>query len=333
VNEGFCGDESAYSQTPVIPLNDLSRRKFLIASAATLLLSACGKLGRKPRVGLALGGGGAKGLAHILMLEAFDQLELKPTRIAGTSIGAIIGSLYAAGRSGAEIRALIEQFLVQPDDAGKQLFPLPKSLRWLDFVDPTLGRGGLLSSDDFIEFLGEQLGVERFKHLQIPLQIVAADLWSGEPVVIESGKLLPALQASMALPGVFPPVSLNGRELIDGGVANPLPYDLLTDDCDIVVAVDVSGDLKRNGDEQLSFLNILFHGFHIRTENLVAEKLKQQRPTIYVRPDIYDVRVLEFFKAKQVFDQATPAQWQLLKALKKQLGRFEGQPGCRATGG
>ena len=313
---------------PVLPVSGLSRRTFLAASATALLLSACGRLGRRPRVGLALGGGGAKGLAHILMLEAFDRLELKPARIAGTSIGAILGSLYAAGHSGAGIRALIEQFLAQPDDDGKQLFPLPRSFRWLDFVDPTLGRGGLLSSDDFIAYLGEQLGVKHFRQLQTPLQVVAADLWSGKPVVIDSGKLLPALQASMALPGVFPPVRLDGRELIDGGVANPLPYDLLTDDCDIVVAVDVSGDLQRDGDEQPSFLNVLFHGFHIMTENLVAEKLKRQRPAIYIRPEIVDVRVLEFFKARQVFEQAVPAQRQLRKSLKWQLARFSGRPGC-----
>jgi NTE family protein len=309
-------------------LSSLSRREFLTASAAALLLVACGRIDRKPRVGLALGGGGAKGLAHIQMLEVFDQLELKPVRIAGTSIGAIIGSLYAAGRSGTEIRGLVEQFLLHPADPEKQLFAIPKSLRWLDFLDPTLGRGGLLSSDDFLVFLGEQLDAEQFNDLQIPLQVVAADLWSGEPVVIESGELLPALQASMALPGVFPPVSIDGRELIDGGVANPLPYDLLTDDCDIVVAVDVSGDLQRDGDEKLSFLNVLFHGFHIMTENLVAEKLKRQRPTIYIRPDIVDVRVLDFHKARQVFDQAAPAQRQLLKAVKTRLGRFQGQTGC-----
>lgn len=299
--------------------------------SAALLLGACEHPGRKPRVGLALGGGGAKGLAHILMLEVFDQLQIQPYRIAGTSIGAIIGSLYAAGRSGADIRALIERFLVPPDASGRQLFSLPESLRWLDFVDPTLSPGGLLSSDDFIEFLGEQLAVRRFEDLRIPLAVVAADLWSGKPVVLASGELLPAVQASMALPGVFPPVKYRGRELIDGGVANPLPYDVLGDDCDIVVAVDVSGDLERPLNDKPSFLNVLFHGFHIMTENLVAEKLKRQRPSIYIRPDIANVRVLEFYKAAQVFSETAPAQRQLRTALQRKLAAFGGQPGCRLT--
>jgi NTE family protein len=310
-------------------MNRLSRRAFLAASAATLLLSACGRSDRQPRIGLALGGGGAKGLAHIAMLETFDALALKPARIAGTSIGAIIGSLYAAGRSGAEIRALIEQFLVTPTDDNGQRFAMPRSLRWLDFVDPSLAPGGLLSSDDFMEFLGEQLKVRFFKELAIPLEVVAADLWSGRAVVLNSGKLLPAVQASMALPGVFAPVSIDGHELIDGGVANPLPYDLLAHDCDIVVAVDVSGDLQQPaGEGELSFLGVLFHSFHIMTENLIAEKLKRLHPTIYVRPDIVDVRVLEFYKAQQVFAGARPAQRQLRKALERELRSIHGRPGC-----
>lgn len=313
-------------------MSGLSRREFFAVAAAAVLISACGRIRRPPRVGLALGGGGAKGLAHIAMLEAFDTLQLQPYRIAGTSIGAIIGSLYAAGRSGADIRALIEQFLVTQDNSAKGLFALPKSLRWLDFVDPSLAHGGLLSSDDFIEFLGEQLRVKHFRELRIPLQVVAADLWNGHAVVFDSGTLLPAVQASMALPGVFPPVTIGGRALIDGGVANPLPYDLLTDDCDIVVAVDVSGDLQSDGSAPLSFVGVLFHGFHIMTENLIAEKLKYQRPTIYIRPDIIDVRVLEFYKARQVFSEALPAKQELLTALQRQLGSFQGRPGCTAGG-
>jgi len=296
----------------------LSRRRFLATAAGALLAGACGRLVPRRRVGLALGGGGAKGLAHIPMLEAFGELGIEPRCIAGTSIGAIIGALYAAGHSGADIRASVEQFLVPPDSKGKRLFALPQSMRWLDFLDPSLSPGGLLSSDDFIEYLGEQLGVDHFEELRIPLKVVAADLWTGKPVVIESGPLLPAIQASMALPGVFPPVSLQGRELIDGGVANPLPYDLLTPGCDVVVAVDVSGDLARRTESPPSFIDVLFHGFHIMTENLVAEKLRRLRPTIYIRPEITNVRVLEFYKARQVFSEAQPAKRRLLKALRQQ---------------
>jgi NTE family protein len=314
-------------------MSTLTRRKFLLFTGVALLLAACGEgpRGRTLRIGLALGGGGAKGLAHILMLEALDELGIRPYRIAGTSIGAIIGALYAAGKPGAEIRALVEQFLISDEDVSKQWLRLPRSLRWLDFLDPSGQQGGLLDSDDFIRYLGETIAVRRFKDLRIPLRVMAADLWSGQPVVLDSGELLPALQASMALPGVFPPVKLNGRELVDGGVADPLPYDLLTRDCDIVIAIDVSGDRKPVDGEELSFLGVLFHSFQIMSHNILAEKFKKRRPEIYIRPDIDNVRVLEFYKAKQVFADALPARMELTRSLTKLLRRSTSRPGCNQT--
>lgn len=308
----------------------LSRRGFLSLAAATLLLSSGCKrlLEREPRIGLALGGGGAKGLAHITMLEVLDELEVKPDIIAGTSIGAIIGALYAAGLSGADIRALIEQFLVDKEVAGEQLIPMPRSLRWLDFIDPTLAEGALLDSTDFISFLAETIPARRFRDLDIPLKVVATELWSGRAAVLESGELLPALQASMALPGVFAPVEIGGRQLVDGGVSNPLPYDLLLDESDLVVAIDVSGDRTRDGDDGLSFLGILFHSFHTMSRNILAEKLKQRQPHVYIRPDITNVRVLEFYKADQVFEESLPASRKLKKTLRNSLAKSRGLPGC-----
>jgi NTE family protein len=158
--------------------------------------------------------------------------------------------------------------------------------------------------------------------------VMAADLWSGEPVVLDAGELLPAVQASMALPGVFPPVRLNGRELVDGGVADPLPYDLLTRDCDLIVAIDVSGDRKPVDGEQPSFLGVLFHSFQIMSRNILAEKLKQRQPDIYIHPEIDNVRVLEFYKAKQVFADAAPAKRELTRALTKLPRRRSTRPGC-----
>ena len=218
----------------------LSRRHFLgyLAGSVVLACSGCLRAPDTPRIGLALGGGGAKGLAHILMLETLDGMGIRPHAIAGTSIGAIIGALYAAGLSGADIRALIEQFLVDENEAHDKLITLPKSLRWLDFIDPAFAGGGLLNSTDFITWLGEVLPTGNFRGLKIPLKVITADLMTGREVIMESGALLPAIQASMAVPGVFPPVEVNGYSLVDGGVANPLPYDRVQDECDIVVAVD-----------------------------------------------------------------------------------------------
>ena len=307
----------------------LSRRNFLRFSAAGLVVavSGCARKPGLPRIGLALGGGGAKGLAHILMLEALDDLGIRPQVISGTSIGAIIGALYAAGLSGRDIRALIEQFFVDRKAAGHELFALPKSIRWLDFIDPALAEGGLLDSSDFIKYLGEVLPATRFNELVIPLKVVAAELLTGRQVVIDSGDLLPALQASMAVPGVFAPVKWKGMTLVDGGVANPLPYDLVEADSDLVIAIDVSGSRDLEDGEMLSSIGVLLQSFHNMGNNIVAEKLKRLQPSIYIRPEIKNVKVLEFYKAREIFAAARPAQQQLLTDLKKALRGYAGEPG------
>ena len=308
----------------------LSRREFLRFSVAGAVVACSGCIGRigEPRIGLALGGGGAKGLAHILILETLDELGIRPQVMAGTSIGAIIGALYAAGLSGKEIRAQIEQFFVDQDEAERKLFALPKSVRWLDFIDPMLASGGLLDSSDFIAWLGEVLPVTNFRGLEIPLTVVTAELLTGREVNMKSGALLPALQASMAVPGVFPPVEIKGHTLVDGGVANPLPYDRVQEDCDIVIAIDVSGSRDLEDGETLSSMGVLLQSFTAMSRNILIEKLKRQRPAVYIKPDIRNVKVLEFYKAHEVFEQARPSQRQLEKALKKAMRRYDGRPGC-----
>jgi len=295
---------------------------------ASAVAACTGCSGREPRVGLALGGGGAKGLAHILMLETLDKMGIRPHVIAGTSIGAIIGALYAAGLTGKEIRAQVEQFFVDQREAERSLFALPKSLRWLDFIDPAFASGGLLDSNDFINWLGEILPVRNFRGLKIPLKVVTADLLTGREVIMKSGALLPALQASMAVPGVFPPVEVKGHSLVDGGVANPLPYDRVQDESDIVIAIDVSGRRSIPDDGSLSSMGVLLQGFTVMSRNILLEKLKRQRPTVFVQPDIRDVKILEFHKAHEVFKQARPAQRQFAKELKWAMRLRGNRPGC-----
>ena len=308
----------------------LSRRGFLQLSVAAAIVACSGCGVGEPRVGLALGGGGAKGLAHILMLETLDEMGIRPHVIAGTSIGAIIGALYAAGLSGKEIRAQVEQFFVSQSEAERRLFALPKSIRWLDFIDPMLTSGGLLDSSDFIDWLGEVLPTRSFGGLEIPLKVITAELLTGREVIMQKGDLLPALQASMAVPGVFPPVVVKGHSLVDGGVANPLPYDRVQDDVDIVIAVDVSGSRSIPDGETLSSMGVLLQGFSMMSRNILIEKLKRQRPTVYIRPDIQDIKILEFYKAREVFEQARPAQDELHKKLKWAMRRHALRPGCTA---
>ena len=313
-----------------LPLT-LSRRAFLQVSVTAAIVACTGCGVGEPRVGLALGGGGAKGLAHILMLETLDEMGIRPHVIAGTSIGAIIGALYAAGLSGKEIRAQVEQFFVSQSAAERGMFALPKSIRWLDFIDPMLASGGLLDSSDFIDWLGEVLPTSNFRGLEIPLKVITAELLTGREVIMQKGALLPAPQASMAVPGVVPPVEGEGHLLVDAGVANPLPYDRVQDDCDIVIAIDVSGRRSITDGESLSSMGVLLQGFTVMSRNILIEKLKRQRPTVYIQPDIRDVKILEFYKAREVFEQARPAQLELARELKWAMRLRGKRPGCTTS--
>ncbi|MGM0646563.1 MAG: patatin-like phospholipase family protein, partial [Thermodesulfobacteriota bacterium] len=155
-----------------------------------------------PTIGLALGAGGASGLAHIQMLEAFDELGVRPHAIAGSSIGAIMGALYASGRSAREIKAIVSDLMVREKDSWKDIFVNKDIFQWMQFLDPEIGQGGLVSSDAFLSFLFEHISVETFEELAIPLKVVATDFWQREAVVFDRGPLRSAVQGSMALPGL-----------------------------------------------------------------------------------------------------------------------------------
>ena len=292
----------------------MNRRDFITLTLTTVLLAACGK--KEGRIGVALGGGGAKGLAHILMLEVLDELNIRPYRIAGTSIGAVIGALYASGMTGREIKHLIDSLTVAEDESWLSSLFMEDVGRWWSLIELQLGRGGLLDTTPFATFLQEILGISRFKELQIPLKVVAADFWSRKQVVFEKGELLPAIQASIAIPGLFSPVQINGQVLVDGGLVNPVPYDLLFDDCDVVVAIDVLGnrtpDTANNGP---TYFETTFNTYQILQSSIIQEKIKNRPPDIYIRPDLKNIRVLDFNRVTEIYAQAKPAQDKLRQSL------------------
>ncbi|MDD5069949.1 MAG: patatin-like phospholipase family protein [Candidatus Omnitrophica bacterium] len=265
------------------------------------------KLKRDKRIGLALGGGGAKGLAHVAVLEVFDDLGVRPCRISGTSIGAIIGALYSSGITAKSIRQRVMNMVVSKGSDFRDILKRKKDVfKWIEFLDFSFSPSGIFKGDKFINFLYEVMDVKYFNELDIPLSVVATDFWSSEQVVIESGELLPAVKASMGLPGVFTPVELSGRVMIDGGGVNPVPHDILVD-CDVVVAVDVMGGFEPIRGRLPHLVQTVLNTFDIMQKSIIREKLKNSPPDIYIRPDILDVDLLEFFKAEKVFQQAKPA--------------------------
>ena len=150
----------------------------------------------------------------------------------------------------------------------------------------------------------------------MPLLVIAADYWTAEEVVFEKGDLLPALQASMAVPGVFAPVSIANKVLVDGGVVNLVPYDRLLERADFTIAVDVSKIRNPGKNEIPGTLESVLGAFNIMQASALAEKMKIRKPDIYVQAEIHGIRMLDFSKTDEVFLQAVPAIALLRNQLK-----------------
>ena len=289
----------------------------LLLAATSLPAQSC----REASVGLVLGSGGAGGLAHIAMLEVFEDLDLRPDAIAGTSIGAIIGALYAAGLEASEIADLFREF------GGSALDPLSgltdDGPGWRELIDLDLANGGVIDADGFIDFIAERFEARTFSELELPLAIVATNYWSGEAHVFRSGDLLKAIEASMAVPGLFKPVALGDELLIDGGASNPLPLDLL-EGHEWVIAIDVTGTRAPNGDEAPGLTDLLFTTFEIMQQSIIRAKVAQHPAEIYIKPDLEGIRLLHFDRVDAILESVEDAADELRRQL-------EGIPDCRAA--
>lgn len=298
---------------------------FLIAAALFLhpfkydTLAEQSNLPAKKSIGVALGSGGAAGLAHIAMLQVFDELQVKPDRIVGTSIGAVIGTLYAAGLNAKEIHDIFAEFGGSELDALSKLVQPDKSLELGKMLLVDFGEGGLLDPDGFLDYLAEKIEARTFSDLAIPLEVVATDYWTGNSIVLKEGDLFTAVKASMAVPGLFSPVQLGKRLLIDGGTSNPLPFDLLVKRHELTIAIDVTGSRKNRGNKQTDWMEMFFSTFEIMQQSIIVVRKENNRPDIYIKPDIQNVRLLHFNRIDSIMEQAAPAAKQLRKELIKQL--------------
>jgi len=272
------------------------------------------------KIGLSLGSGGARGLAHIVVLEAFDELGIKPNVISGTSVGAIIGAVYASGKTAVEIKeAFINNIL---NKSGRFIDFLNKSriFRTIDLVDLEFRSGGFVKGEKFLKLLSEEIGVKNFSDLQIPLKIIATNFLTKEQSIFDEGKLLPALKASYSLPGLLAPVKINNNYFVDGGMVNPLPWDIIENDCDIIVAIDVLSNSKiKSMIEMPPAYDIFFSSFQIMQHSIVNEKLKVSKPDILIQTDIKEIRLLDFLKAESIFEQSKKYKTKLKRKLENLL--------------
>jgi NTE family protein len=273
--------------------------------------------GSGPRVALALGGGSARGLAHILMLEAFDELGIRPAAMAGTSMGAICGAAYAAGLSGVEVRAAFEALLGNRARFFKRLAgKLPGGFATLWSARTP----SVVDNVTLFEMLLPEAMHCSFEALKIPFLAIATDFYAVEQVVLDKGPLIPALAASAALPSLARPVVLDGRVLIDGGFVNPVPYDVVMDRGDITVAVDVTGDTQRRPGAKLpTTLDAITGSTQILFRSITREKLKTVAPDILIRPKVGAFGALDYFKIDSILEAAYPAKLELKEKLLQRI--------------
>jgi NTE family protein len=274
---------------------------------------------RVPTVAIALGGGGARGFAHVVALEAFDELGIRPVAIAGTSMGAVIGAAYAAGLEAKAIRSHILRLLRNRSDVVAKLLRARVG-RFADLVLRGRGNPVLLNPETFLELFWPPEVPSTFEKLAIDMMVVATDYSSRSEIVYRSGPLGPAVAGSMAIPGLFRPVEDGDRVLIDGGAVNPLPYDLLFEHADLVVAVDVTFGGRSRARRLPSPLESMLGAAQIMQGAIISEKLRRRRPNVLIRPEIERFGLLDFFRAAQILRAAEPTKDALVAVLRESLG-------------
>ncbi len=252
------------------------------------------ELGRRPKVGLVLSGGGARGAAHVGVLRVLRELRIPIDYIAGTSMGSIVGGLYASGMSVEELEEVVDTtdwFDVFNDSSRRQYLSFRRKQDDVQVLSPIrigIEKGkapfpaGLITGQKVSGMLRDYAitaaGIESFNDLPIPFTAVATDLATGEMVLLRSGSLAEAMRASMSVPGVFTPVEIDGRHLVDGGLVRNLPVDVVRAmGAEVVIAVDIStplADIK----EIRTFLNVTGQMNGFQTRKNVLEQIETLGP-------------------------------------------------------
>jgi NTE family protein len=279
-----------------------------------MLLFVAGSLVAQPRIGLTLSGGGAKGLAHVGILEAIDSAGLRIDCITGTSMGSIVGSLYAAGYSGKDIEKIAREL------DWNVLFSGKPSMRTVNIDEKTEFdnyaveipvqkgklriRGGIIEGQEiwlkFQELFLPIYDIKDFSKFSIPFRCVATDIATGKPVVLDQGELVTAIRASMAIPSVFTPIDYEDTKLVDGGIVRNFPVrDVKDMGAEYVIGVNLSQGLSK-ADKLNSVLDILYQiGFYKDADDFEHEK---QLCNVLIEPPLSDYSAASFGSAQTIID-------------------------------
>jgi len=251
---------------------------------------------RRPLLGLALGGGFARGLAHIGVLKVLRENQIQIDSVAGTSIGSIVAAALASGCSIDEMAAAAHK------------------VRWSSIARWTFPRFGFATNEPLKTFLSKALPCRTFEQLKLPLAIVAADLRTGEEVIFHEGELMTPLRASCSFPGLFVPIEYRGRLLIDGAVVNNVPVSALSG-MDVVVAVNIRSNGLERGPTNL--FEIVGESFRI-TQNLNQSSWRD-RSDLVIEPELKDFQWGDFGRAGELIAAGEMAARRALPALRNLL--------------
>jgi NTE family protein len=296
-------------------LPPLARRAFLAAAVGTL--AACASKPpvrpatpasapaepppappRPPRVGLALGGGAARGFAHIGVIQVLEEAGVRPDLVVGTSAGSLVAALYATGRSGAELA----QLALAMDEGAITDWSFP-------------GRG-LIRGDALARFVREHTGGRTIEQMQLPLGIVATDLDTGEPILFQRGDTGLAVRASSAVPAVFQPVRIGSREYVDGGLVSPVPVRFARQmGAELVIAVDIS--TPPDGAATSDVFRLLLQTFSIMGKSINRFELREA--DVVLRPDLRGVGSAAFAERSRALAAGREAARAALPALRERL--------------
>jgi NTE family protein len=291
----------------------------------------------KPTIGLALGGGSARGWAHIGVMHALDELGIKPDIVAGTSIGAVVGGAYVAGKMDK-----IEAF-------ARALSPR----RILGLLDPIWGGPGLISGHKLQKLLEQELGDLSNDDLPVRMIAVATELATGHEIWLRRGPLAEAMRASYALPGIFKPVQVNQRWLVDGALVNPVPVSVCRAyGARVVIAINLGADYAARGtalpdleefdihpEETLSSLKkpsrlasriwsphgipaVMMQAYNIIQDRMTRSRLAGDPPDIMISPLMKDISLFDFHKADQAIQAGYEATLRSVESLQQTLDLF-----------
>ena len=251
---------------------------------------------KAPRIGLALGGGAARGFAHVGVLQVLEEAGIRPDLVVGTSAGSLVAALYASGRSATQLQQIAEGM---------------EEAAFTDWTLPLLNRG-MLRGESLARYVNAQVTGRLIEQMPLRLGIVATDLHSGEGVLFERGDTGTAVRASSAVPAVFVPVRIGGREYVDGGLVSPVPVRYARKmGAELVVAVDISSAPEGNGAGDT--IQILLQTFAIMGKSINSHELRDA--DIVVRPALSGFGSADFASRRRAIEAGRAAMQRLLPGL------------------